>query len=682
MMLPLLLFCGGSDRAFSAWVETAWTGPHGIPRGRGLRKGLTAPSDISRLAQFLRAADWRVIYGLNMATSTPQVAEQEASAAHAALGNRLVAFEIGNEPDLYHGNGLRGRDYSYSDWLKEWKSYAEAISSGVPEAEYAGPAAATDLKGFTIPFSRDAAGKASLLTHHYYRADGRLSTSTVELLLSPDPRLPGLINGLADAARSQGIRGGFRLGEANSFFNGGAPHVSDTFASSLWAIDFLFECARGGAEGVNFHGGGESSGYTPIADDGRTVQAVRPEYYGIYLFSMAARGRMLTVNVSTGGNAVSAWAVAARDDSLRVVLLNRSDARPGPGGPAASRCATDRFPPASHRTVSRGGDGYAAQWLPHPPRRKLGQDTAGGGCRAGRAPGSAGGRAGSVAGGDPMSAPPAAAAKGIRAGSLLVASISSALHALAFLRFTMHQDAYGLPAEWTRDYDLLLLVSLALVPVIHIFSSAASADHGGRYPHCGLRGARASLRRVPRHPLHAHVRPASRPQHLLRVPRQRGAFRGGHGLHRGVPCPSQRLLPHHARPRAPRLVHLFRNRRRVRRSPRLPSPHLRPAGRLAAEDRVPERRHQQAHELQQGLPGVRRPGPARVHGARANAHHAGAARHCRPGVHQHLCDDGRLSETPLGQRRGGAGAALLDQGAGAERAERDAGHPLPVALHP
>ena len=161
----------------------------------------------------------------------------------------------------------------------------------------------------------------------------------MELLLSPDPRLPGLINGLADAARSQGIRGGFRLGEANSFFNGGAAHVSDTFASSLWAIDFLFECARGGAEGVNFHGGGESSGYTPIADDGRTVQAVRPEYYGIYLFSMAARGRMLTVNVSTGGNAVSAWAVAARDDSLRVVLLNRSDARPAlvdlrlPGAP-------------------------------------------------------------------------------------------------------------------------------------------------------------------------------------------------------------------------------------------------------------------------------------------------------------------------------------------------------------
>lgn len=71
-----------------------------------------------------------------------------------------------------------------------------------------------------------------------------------------------------------------------------------------------------------------------------------------------------------------------------------------------------------------------------------------------------------------MSAPPAAAAKGIRAGSLLVASISSALHALAFLRFTMNQGAYGLPAEWTRDYDLLLLVSLALVPVIHIFSSA------------------------------------------------------------------------------------------------------------------------------------------------------------------------------------------------------------------
>lgn len=35
----------------------------------------------------------------------------------------------------------------------------------------------------------------------------------------------------------------------------------------------------------------------------------------------------------------------------------------------------------------------------------------------------------------------------------------------------MHRDLYGLPAEWTRDYDLLLLVSLALVAVIHAFPS-------------------------------------------------------------------------------------------------------------------------------------------------------------------------------------------------------------------
>jgi signal transduction histidine kinase len=61
--------------------------------------------------------------------------------------------------------------------------------------------------------------------------------------------------------------------------------------------------------------------------------------------------------------------------------------------------------------------------------------------------------------------------KGSPAGRLLVPAISCALHALAFLQFALHRDLYGLPADWTRDYTLLLLVSLLLVAVIYVFPS-------------------------------------------------------------------------------------------------------------------------------------------------------------------------------------------------------------------
>jgi len=312
---PGVLRVGGNSVDRASWD----------PEGLGLQKGLIAPADVSRLARFLQATDWRIIYGLAMGPSNPQAMADEASAACAAFGNRLVAFEIGNEPDRYHANGIRASDYAYSDFLKEWENDARVILSATPDASFAGPAAASNLEGYTIPFSRDARGGITLLTHHYYRANGKLPTSTIGLMLSPDARLTGLLRALKDAARSGSIPLGFRLAEANSFYNGGAPHVSDSFASALWVIDFLFQCAESGASGVNLHGGGESPGYTPIADDSRLVRDVRPEYYGMLLFSMAAQGSIMRAIVSGTDPSLSAWAVSGRDDSERVVLINKSE---------------------------------------------------------------------------------------------------------------------------------------------------------------------------------------------------------------------------------------------------------------------------------------------------------------------------------------------------------------------
>ncbi|HTP60134.1 MAG TPA: heparinase [Spirochaetia bacterium] len=293
------------------------------PTGPGLLKGMAAPADISRLARFLRAAGWRIIYGLNLGTAAPAAAAEEAAAARAAFGALLVAFEIGNEPDLYHSNGLRPQDYSYEDFLREWKTDARIVSQRSPDATFAGPVTASDLRRYAVPFSRDAQGLLSLLTQHYYRANGKLPTSTIRLLLSPDSQLSGMLGELALAARSENLVLGFRLDEANSFFNGGAPHVSDTFASALWAIDFLFQCASAGATGVNFHGGGESPGYTPIADNGTSVREVRPLYYGMLIFSMAARGSMAGAAVNGGADdSISAWAVSGRDHSLRLILMD------------------------------------------------------------------------------------------------------------------------------------------------------------------------------------------------------------------------------------------------------------------------------------------------------------------------------------------------------------------------
>jgi hypothetical protein len=308
---PGLLRIGGNSVDKTAWD----------PMGPGLTSGKTAPADLDRLAGFLKASGWKALYGLNFAATTPALMADEAAHADQALGSQLYGFEIGNEPDLYHTNGLRPTAYTYADFLAEWRTDAAAILAKVPAARLTGPASAYNTGAFTAPFAKDAGSGVQLLTQHYYRANGQLATSTIDLLLTPDPALPGILQALQKA--SAGIPGGFRLAEANSFYYGGAPNVSDAHGTALWAIDFLFTNALNGSAGVNFHGGGSGTGYTPIADDGTHVLMARPEYYGLALVSMAAPGRILPAIVDAGSLALSAYAVAVDDGSTVLVLVNK-----------------------------------------------------------------------------------------------------------------------------------------------------------------------------------------------------------------------------------------------------------------------------------------------------------------------------------------------------------------------
>src|SRR6185295_2052044 len=60
---------------------------------------------IRQLRTFLDATGWRLIWGLNLGTGTVENAVEEARAVTDAVGERLIAFEAGNEPDLFSRAG-------------------------------------------------------------------------------------------------------------------------------------------------------------------------------------------------------------------------------------------------------------------------------------------------------------------------------------------------------------------------------------------------------------------------------------------------------------------------------------------------------------------------------------------------------------------------------------------------
>jgi hypothetical protein len=261
--------------------------------------------------------------GAATGATTPELAAAEVAYAAQQFGSALAGIEIGNECDDYGAPGSYfAGDWSLGQFESLWEQFRSAIVAKTPGVAVTGPASAGNESTWTVPFGQELTGsKVSMLTQHYYRGDGQSSTATAANLLSADAPLTNYLSILNAGAKSIGVP--FRMGECNSYFHGGAPGVSDSYASALWVLDFLFNCAQGGAAGVNFHGGGDSNAYTPIADNDGTVIGAYPIFHGMTLFTLAGEGELLPASVSAGSANVTAYALKTSRGGLNIVVVNK-----------------------------------------------------------------------------------------------------------------------------------------------------------------------------------------------------------------------------------------------------------------------------------------------------------------------------------------------------------------------
>ena len=319
---PSVLRIGGNSVDRNVWT----------PNGAGQTSGQIAPSDVAALAAFVKATGWQCLYGINLGGSatgatTPALAAAEVAYAAQQFGSSLLGIEIGNECDLYGNSGnYYAGNWSLSQFEALWAQYRAAILATTPNVPITGPADAGSVSSWTIPFGQAATkSEITLLTQHYYRANGEAPTSTAAYLVTPDSSLVSELATLKSGAQGIGIP--YRMSECNSFYNGGSNGVSDSYASALWVVDYLFNCAQGGAAGVNFHGGGNSAGYTPIADSGGAVVDARPEFYGMLLFTLAGQGTLYTTQLSAGGLNATAYAVKTSSGGINLVVVNKDPAQ-------------------------------------------------------------------------------------------------------------------------------------------------------------------------------------------------------------------------------------------------------------------------------------------------------------------------------------------------------------------
>ena len=323
-----VLRIGGSTSAYGVWSPTAAPvlpvpGVFGPDTGhRAPPRRPVTPLAIRNLRGFLELSGWRLIYGLNMGSESPETVADEAAWVASFMGDRLIALQLCNEPDRFHRNGLRPASYGYPQFDAEWQRYFRAVRKRVPHAPFAGPDT-TGRSDWLAGFAQEHKHDVAFLSQHYYAEGPPTDPSmTIERLLRPSPRLDAVCKKAAAARRETGLP--FRLAETNSCYQGGKPGVSNTFASALWAAELMYQLAQAGAIGVNFHGGGYGW-YTPVAGTRENGFVARPIYYGMLLFAVAGAGRLVTTEIDGASDgALSAYGLMSDDDELKVVILNKS----------------------------------------------------------------------------------------------------------------------------------------------------------------------------------------------------------------------------------------------------------------------------------------------------------------------------------------------------------------------
>lgn len=297
------------------------------------------PADIDQLFDFAKEAGVKVIYSFRLLHGDPTNAAILAKYIWDRYRPQLDYFAIGNEPDWpsYHRSDPKIRDYP--TYLADWKKFADAIRSAVPDAQFAGPDTGSDYpvtgtkntdyhgKSWSELFAeaeKDSGLVGLILQHDYVGQSAKyVSISTaVNALLSrewDEVEYPALYNHALTPVAADGLP--FRMTECNDY-TGGVNGASNAFASALWALDYMHWWAAHGCAGVNFHN--NEWLYTDVVYmDAEGNLHLNPKGYGLKAFDVGSHGNVTPMEISNPKH-LNLTAYAVRNpQNLFVTVINK-----------------------------------------------------------------------------------------------------------------------------------------------------------------------------------------------------------------------------------------------------------------------------------------------------------------------------------------------------------------------
>ncbi|KAI1486817.1 glycoside hydrolase superfamily [Biscogniauxia mediterranea] len=346
-----------------------------------------------------------LIYTLNLAVndSAWTIAVQEAQAAHAALGDKLVMFELGNEIDHFINKGWRDATWDVATYTEQFRNltgqitgsdwYQAVAEESRPKFQagvFADPPWVPDqqdeiddfsIENLTHAFADPSSGVdldivETYATHLYPQSTcdtARWLRMRLDLLSNHTTLWLNVSQFGPQAAAAEATGKVLVMGETNSVSCSGRSGISDTFGAALWGVDYVLMGAALGIRKLYFHLGATSeySAFTPLPYElkNETLQpGIRPGWYAHYFIAKAVAppfpGARLSVAALPGANssALSGYAIYSSDSGAnyssttlaKLVLLDMGiwNGTAGLSNPS-TLAATDNDDPATFSAGAR-----------------------------------------------------------------------------------------------------------------------------------------------------------------------------------------------------------------------------------------------------------------------------------------------------------------------------------------
>ncbi|TBU40507.1 hypothetical protein BD309DRAFT_870161 [Dichomitus squalens] len=273
-----------------------------------------------------------------------QIAEQ----ADAILGDNVLGYQVGNEPDLYATHGSRPPTYGVQDYFNEFGTVIDGLKSDQKITKASTKLVAPSFQGkwkaedlWATGYLNAYAPAIETISFEHY-ADNNCAAEFPDggfgAIKNPQDVFPEYLthaNGqkmvapyLNSAALAQQFNKEFMMFETNSASCGGFPGVSDSFGSALWAVDYGLQLAYSNFTGAMLHIGGSNVTYNPFTPPPTNISlfqqfTVGPTMYST-LFMAEALGKTNTSRVVdlTTNEFTPVYGIYEHDTLARVALVN------------------------------------------------------------------------------------------------------------------------------------------------------------------------------------------------------------------------------------------------------------------------------------------------------------------------------------------------------------------------